>query len=657
MKKINKSLLALTISTTFTLSAHATNADVNHFLTLAHGDNYQEAVNAYDNLNMRDQEVVKGAADLTDIHGKLLDIIGGAKALGHTPNSPQGWQLAKTLEMLRIAHQQQEQAEQPDNAKGSLISSAPAAAPSQADLQKQFAALKAAADAKGTELEQANRERTASQHADPVMVQAQRDAAQDAAAAQAQHDANWTAIKTDDNHHAIMVAQIDIDKNADDIKTNATHINTNTAAISGIAQQLNTNTSSISQLSGAVSGVAQQVETDHKEETAKNAEQDQNIAANTLALAGKVDNATYSHDNLKQLIADKGQDANIAALKGAALEEANRARTADQHVAPVVGRDGADGKDGVTTTIMQVDTATQQKVKANSTEIAKQSRTNDVQTGQIEVTNQRIDEDRANLGVLKGAALEEANRARTANQHVAPVVGHDGADGKDGKDGVTTTITKVETDTATQAEVQALKGAALTTANQARTASQHVAAPVAKDGVNGADGKDGAAGKDGVTTTVTKVQTDTATQKKVAAHDSTIRAVSAEQQAQGEFIQREAVAINQQAAVINHNAARIDDNSARIQQNSQRIDRNSKRIDETKEDLKRGLNNAAAMSSLHFDGNHNSWALSTGSANGEGAAMAGGLQKSVTDHAAVTVQFSNSFDGGYMVGAGVHGDW
>ena len=107
---------------------------------------------------------------------------------------------------------------------------------------------------------------------------------------------------------------------------------------------------------------------------------------------------------------------------------------------------------------------------------------------------------------------------------------------------------------------------------------------------------------------------------------------------------------------IDNNSQRIDSNSQRITRNSQSIERNAKEIDDTREDLKRGLNNAAAMSSLHYHSD-NSWALSTGTANGDGAALAAGLQKGVTPHVAVNMQASSSFDNGWMAGAGISGDF
>ncbi len=107
---------------------------------------------------------------------------------------------------------------------------------------------------------------------------------------------------------------------------------------------------------------------------------------------------------------------------------------------------------------------------------------------------------------------------------------------------------------------------------------------------------------------------------------------------------------------ISGNSQRIDSNSQRITRNSQSIERNAKEIDDTREDLKRGLNNAAAMSSLHYHSD-NSWALSTGTANGDGAALAAGLQKGITPHVAVNMQASSSFDNGWMAGAGISGDF
>ena len=104
------------------------------------------------------------------------------------------------------------------------------------------------------------------------------------------------------------------------------------------------------------------------------------------------------------------------------------------------------------------------------------------------------------------------------------------------------------------------------------------------------------------------------------------------------------------------NSQRIENNSQRIESNSKAIDRNAREIDDTRDELKRGLNNAAAMSSLHYHSD-NAWALSTGTANGDGAALAAGIQKGVTSHVAVNMQASSSFDSGWMAGAGISGDF
>ncbi|QGG09253.1 hypothetical protein [Enterobacter cancerogenus] len=104
------------------------------------------------------------------------------------------------------------------------------------------------------------------------------------------------------------------------------------------------------------------------------------------------------------------------------------------------------------------------------------------------------------------------------------------------------------------------------------------------------------------------------------------------------------------------NSQRIENNSQRIESNNKAIDRNAREIDDTRDELKRGLNNAAAMSSLHYHSD-NAWALSTGTANGDGAALAAGIQKGITRHVAVNMQASSSFDSGWMAGAGISGDF
>ena len=168
----------------------------------------------------------------------------------------------------------------------------------------------------------------------------------------------------------------------------------------------------------------------------------------------------------------------------------------------------------------------------------------------------------------------------------------------------------------------AIVGMQLEQANRDRTASQRVATPA---------------------------EPDTATQAQVSDNTTSLRAVIDKQQAQGDHVQT-------MDQVVSHNAATIAQNAQRIDSDGQRIDRNAKRIDETREDLKRGLNNAAAMTGLHYHSN-DAYALSVGTANGEGAALAGGLSHGFTQHTAATVQASTSMDGGYMASVGFSGDF
>jgi len=308
-------------------------------------------------------------------------------------------------------------------------------------------------------------------------------------------------------------------------------------------------------------------------------------------------------------------------LAGDETPQANRDRPTNQHEQPTVGRDGKDGidgrngkdgKDGVTTTIIKVktDTITQKQVKANTAQIARQTRVNDHEMAQLEMASLSMDDDRADMSATKaslhGNALAQANRDRTADQHVQPVVGKEGIDGK--------------------------------------------------NGVAGKEGATGQRGKDGAITTITRVETDTDTQQHVSnnntaisSNTAAIRGVRSEQAAQAEYMQR-------QANVINQHSVRIEQNTAAISRNSQRIAQNAKRIDDTRKDLKRGLNNAAAMTGLHYHSN-DAYALSAGTANGDGAALAGGLSHSLTDHASATAQASSAMRGNWMASVGFSGDF
>lgn len=156
-------------------------------------------------------------------------------------------------------------------------------------------------------------------------------------------------------------------------------------------------------------------------------------------------------------------------------------------------------------------------------------------------------------------------------------------------------------------------------------------------------------GKNGVTTSVTRLETDTKTQDQVKKDADTIRTVRQEQIVQGNYVQA-------QSQVISHNSTRIDQNSAQIDQNTTQINKNKHDIEDTRDDMKRGLNNAAAMTGLHYHSN-DAYAISAGTANGDGAALAGGLSHSLTTHTAATAQASTSMDGGWMASVGFSGDF
>ena len=559
----------------------------------------KEAANAYNLLNMRDREVVAGIADKTPYQNKIRETIVIANQLPNTLTIPQGWQPYKTLDFLRAAHQPAAVfAATPVHnltlSDGSVTKFTVGAGSTQTDAEKESIAREDRFD--NLRKQKDNQARTANQVVDYNAVVV---ATHDAQAIEAQkkiikarEEQARAQAETDSINEAVVEAH---DTQALIVKNNiaAAQILAADAAKGEALTQDN-----IDRTAGQTGALAVAREASRT--------QPQIDAKNRIeGLAKKVDNVNRTHDQQTALMQAREvsrTDAQRVTENGDA-QAAQRQSTAEKYASanrPLNGLNGKDGKDGVTTTITKVetDTETQNQVKVNTSDIAKQARKNDVQDGMIEVTNLRIDEDRANITAtdarIAGDEIQQANRERTASQHIEAITSANGADGKDGKDG--------------------------------------------KDGI------------DGVTTTITKVENDTTTQKQVAHNTGNIRAVGDVVNAQGDYIQR-------QSQVVSRNSQRVDQNSAAIQQNSNRIDRNSKRIDDTREDLKHGLDNAAAMSSLHFNGNHDSWALSTGTANGEGAALAGGLQKSVTDHTAVTVQFSDALNGDWMAGAGIHGDF
>lgn len=425
-KVIKKSVVSVMVFCAVSGAAQASNVDVINFLNKAQivaanpadSNAVTDAANDFDNLNARDRLVVKEAADLTSYQSAISDIVGVAESRGHAASVPAGWDEKATRAQLDAAHAPKDMYEAQaasNNAKraaylaahpkanpappapsrlDSVMSglgvtvlevgtgSQPAVQhPSQDELRKHFAELKAAqvekAKTDGLKKILDNRSRTSSQHVDGTAAAvANHETAQDSSIAQVQQNTNWNAVKVEDAHHAIMVAQVDIDKNADDIKGAA-------------LEQANRERTASQKVEAVTPSTLQSVD-------AKNTQQDSAIHH------AQVNADAALKGNMAQSKHIKTNADDIDTLKGVALQEANRERSASQHVAAPTPKDG---KDGVTTVI--TDTATQEAVK--------------------------------------GLQLIQANQSRTMSEHVttstpAPV---------NGKDGVTT----VKVDTATQSTV------------------------------------------------------------------------------------------------------------------------------------------------------------------------------------------------------------
>ncbi|MCS5736720.1 YadA C-terminal domain-containing protein, partial [Herbiconiux daphne] len=141
-----------------------------------------------------------------------------------------------------------------------------------------------------------------------------------------------------------------------------------------------------------------------------------------------------------------------------------------------------------------------------------------------------------------------------------------------------------------------------------------------KQGVSGKKGATGSNGKDGVTTVITKTVVDNETR----------------------------------ATVLSHSRA-INRNSAAIERNSKAIERNTKQIAANTKAIKQVGAMAQATSNLHYNASNSGYAMAVGEYKGA-VAFAGGVQKQINEHTAVTVQVS--YDGD-SVGAsvGIHGDF
>ena len=115
--------------------------------------------------------------------------------------------------------------------------------------------------------------------------QIHRDAAQDSSIQDAQHSANWASLKTDDAHHAIMVAQTDIDANKSAIsdtqkdvaavRTDVSAMKDDVADVKASADHANANANTALMNGQKLSGVVSDNKTRLKNSTAITEQQEQ----------------------------------------------------------------------------------------------------------------------------------------------------------------------------------------------------------------------------------------------------------------------------------------------------------------------------------------------------------------------------------------------
>ncbi|MCE9992041.1 YadA C-terminal domain-containing protein [Enterobacter asburiae] len=261
---------------------------------------------------------------------------------------------------------------------------------------------------------------------------------------------------------------------------------------------------------------------------------------------------------------------------------------------------------------------------------------------------------------VKGKLLTNANIARTADQHTTQsALTHATAtatpdidrtqhldSNATGQDRQTAKLNAVMEQS--QVNADAVKGLQLVQANQQRTASQHVT----EEPHNGIDGKTGAQGEKGdagVTTTITKVQTDTATQTQVAQNQTTLRHVQEEQTAQGEYVQH----MNQ---TVSHTATLAASNSQRLNA----VESHQKSLEQQqsndREEYRAGIAGAVAISGLHYTEMDNSVAIGAGDfKNEQGYAL--GYRHKFSDNVATTVAASETSNGDAMFSASAAIGW
>lgn len=264
----------------------------------------------------------------------------------------------------------------------------------------------------------------------------------------------------------------------------------------------------------------------------------------------------------------------------------------------------------------------------NASQIAKNAADNDkknaAEDSQIAATTKRVDD--VNTVVSdQSDRISDVERQATSNQ-----------------------TTNIKQDAQLKDADARLQGDELAQMNRDRTASQHVT----EEPHNGIDGKTGAQGEKGdagVTTTITKVQTDTATQTQVAQNQTTLRHVQEEQTAQGEYVQH----MNQ---TVSHTATLAASNSQRLNA----VESHQKSLEQQqsndREEYRAGIAGAVAISGLHYTETDNSVAIGAGDfKNEQGYAL--GYRHKFSDNVATTVAASETSNGDAMFSASAAIGW
>ncbi|MGM8868821.1 hypothetical protein [Enterobacter hormaechei] len=367
-------------------------------------------------------------------------------------------------------------------------------------------------------------------------------------------------------------------------------------------------------------------------------QQDTQIAANTNKLTTKVDNTTYQTGLTSQKAVDAKQDA-ASALK---LDKGTYQTGLTKQAATDKAQD--------TTIATKADSATVTS-EVTRAKAAEAKLTADKADKSSVVTAQNTANQAMNG--LKSKVEQSVYTADKATQKATDAAQSGLIATK--ADSSTVTAEGTRAKTAEQANAKLIQGkvdSSVFTADQKRQDAA-IANKADKADVNSVHDEAVSAEKHAASNTKLIAKEDkqlTVVSGQVASNSSSIRAIGQQQKTQGAYIQ-------QQQKTLNNHEQRLNVLEHADHKRNAQVDKNKSDIAKNRKQIKAVGNNAAAQASLHFNGNADSWALSTGTYNGDGAAFAGGIQKSITEHAAVSVQFSASDSGDFMAGVGIHGDY